>query len=238
MGKRKKKILPVAILLVASVPFLAGAENVSSQNNSSSQGVGNSNNTEKTVVEESTISGNQVQNQVQTQNAGEEQQLQVNTEEALEAGKEPGESYQGKSEIHSINQRSIIDEKIEALLSDESIQGKIGRQVKEIAVQQQQSQKIIEEGLGKIEARQGLIKKIFGTDSEALENLKRQLEQNRAMTRELQGLQAQVTDQADRDQIQGTIQVLEEQNLALESQIQTEEQNKGWFDWLLKIFGN
>jgi alanine-alpha-ketoisovalerate/valine-pyruvate aminotransferase len=80
------------------------------------------------------------------------------------------------------------------------------------------------------------MKKIFGADFGALQNLKQQLEQNEIRVNELQNLEEQIVDQTSQSQVQEAIQVLENQNQVLEKHIQLEEQEEGWFGWFFKIF--
>ena len=199
--------------------------------------------------------GNKVKNQVKTQNAGENTQLQVNTqemvetgkemieagekilkdnEEALEAGKKMIKAY-GKSD-NARQHMDVVAEKVEELLSDENGQGRIGQQVKEIAAQQKQAQGVTEKQLDKLESRWGITKKLFGANRKAIQSLKQQMEQDQIRMRQLQQLQIQTTNQADRDQIQAMVQALIEQDTSLSEQIYTEEQSKGMFNWFTKLF--
>jgi hypothetical protein len=178
--------------------------------------------------------GNQVQNQVNTQNAGEDSQLQVNTQESFEANEE-GVKSQGRSDTARQNM-SMVAQKVEELLSDETNQGGIGQQVKDIANQQKQAQGEIKQQLDKLESRQGLMKKLFGADPKTIKNLKQQIEQNQLRIQQFQQLQNQTTNQADETQLQEMIQALTEQNTALADQVQIEEQVGSVFGWLIKLF--
>ena len=109
--------------------------------------------------------GNQVQNQVKTQNAGEDSQLNVNTQENLQVN----EDSQGRSDT-ARQHMSNVAQKVEELLNDEEAQGGIGQQVKIIAQQQKQAQGEITGQLNKLESRQGLMKKLFGADQKAIKN--------------------------------------------------------------------
>jgi hypothetical protein len=175
--------------------------------------------------------GSQVQNQVKTQNAGEDSQLNVNTQESLQAKK----GSQGRSDTARQNM-SVVAQKVEELLESEGAQGGIGQQVKTIAQQQKQAQGEITGQLNKLESRQGLMKKLFGADQKAIKNLKQQMEQNQLRIQQLQELQNQIANQAEETQIQELIQALVEQNTALEDKIQAEEQVGSVFGWLLKLF--
>jgi hypothetical protein len=186
-----------------------------------------------TTHEDATVDpqGNQVQNQIKTQNSGEDSQLNVNTQESLKVN----EDSQGRSDT-ARQHMSNVAQKVEELLSDEQIQGGIGQRVKVIAQQQKQAQGEITGQLNKLESRQGIMKKLFGADQKAIKNLKQQMEQNQLRIQELQEMQNQVANQAEEAQIQELVQALVEQNTVLEDQIQAEEQVGSIFGWLLKLF--
>jgi hypothetical protein len=235
MQRRKKKILFFTVSLAVIIPFLANADNKNNPGNVNAQENKNFVNVEEEVLDESVIqenqNENQVQNQVKTENAGEEKQLRVNTEEVLQAGEEIVESQVGKVKNYYAEfyggSENFVAEKVKELLDIDNMQGGIGQRVKEIATQQQQAQEAAKEQLNKIEARQGLMKKIFGADFGALQNLKQQLEQNEIRVNELQNLEEQIVDQTSQSQVQEAIQVLENQNQVLEKHIQLEEQEEG-----------
>ena len=173
---------------------------------------GSQGNTQEVVAEdEETVvapQGNQVQNQnqIKTQNQGEETQLQVATQH------------------------------MEQLMDMEGLSKEVGNKVKTIAQEQVQTQTQIQTQLNKLESRPGLMKKLFGPDYGAIKNLKQQMEQNRLRIQQLEQLQNQVTNQADETQLQEAIQALVEQNTALEEQIQAEEQVGSLFGWLFRLF--
>ncbi len=248
-----KKIIMLAVLFsVTAMSFSALAKD-DQENQGNQQGVDNSVTYQTDAAVD--FQGNKVKNQVKTQNAGENTQLQVNTqemvetgkemieagekilkdnEEALEAGKKMIKAY-GKSD-NARQHMDVVAEKVEELLSDENGQGRIGQQVKEIATQQKQAQGVTEKQLDKLESRWGITKKLFGANRKAIQSLKQQMEQDQIRMRQLQQLQIQTTNQADRDQIQAMVQALIEQDTSLSEQIYTEEQSKGMFNWFTKLF--
>lgn len=248
-----KKIIMLAVLFsVTAMSFSALAKD-DQENQGNQQGVDNSVTYQTDAAVD--FQGNKVKNQVKTQNAGENTQLQVNTqemvetgkemieagekilkdnEEALEAGKKMIKAY-GKSD-NARQHMDVVAEKVEELLSDENGQGRIGQQVKEIAAQQKQAQGVTEKQLDKLESRWGITKKLFGANRKAIQSLKQQMEQDQIRMRQLQQLQIQTTNQADRDQIQAMVQALIEQDTSLSEQIYTEEQSKGMFNWFTKLF--
>jgi DNA-binding MarR family transcriptional regulator len=177
--------------------------------------------------------GNQVQNQnqVQIQNQSEDSQLMIETQEqeGLQVNKPNPRSQTARENM------SQVAEKVEELLAIPGYQGGIGDQVKEIAQAQKQSQAQIETELDKLEAKSGFIKRLFGPDYKAIKNLNQQMEQNRLRIQQLKELVNQVQNQADQNQIEETIQALNQQNIALQEQIQAEEKIGSLFGWLLRL---
>jgi len=231
-----KKTFPISVLVISlfilpAVVLAQGSQQGQSQGTQQQDKI-----QDPTIHDEETVvpQGNQIQKQVNTQNAGEDSQLNVNTQESFKTNEE-SQGSQSRSENARLNM-SIVAEKVEELLSDEKIQGGIGQEIKEIAQNQKQSQGDIEGQLNKLESRQGLTKKIFGADRRAIKNIKQQIEQNQLRIQQLQELQNQVVNQADEAQIKELVQVLVTQNIALEEQIQAEEQVGSVFGWLLKLF--
>jgi len=229
-----KKIITISAISLAALvlPSFVLARDSKQQGQDSQQEV------QDIVIDEGSAEisgqGNEVQNQVKTQNAGEDSQLQVSTKESFQANEE-AVSSQGRSDTARQNM-SVVAEKVEELLSDETRQGGIGQQVKDIANQQKLAQTEIRGQMDKLNSRQGFIKKLFGADKKAIKNLGQQIEQNQLRIQQLQELQTQVTNQADETQIQELTQALVEQNTALADQVQAEEQVGSVLGWLISLF--
>lgn len=155
-----------------------------------------------------TPKGNQVQNenQIQTQNQGEETQLMVATQQ------------------------------MQQLMSMEGFTEEVGTKIRTLAQEQVQAQTQIQTQLNKLESKSGLMKKLFGPDFGAIKNLNQQVEQNRLRIQELQQLQNQVTNQADKTKLQEAIQTLLNQNTSLQEQVKAEEKVGSIFGWLVKLF--
>ncbi len=143
-------------------------------------------------------------------------------------------SVSSRSEI-ARQHMSVVAETVEELLTTQGAKGGIGQQISEVARQQQQAQEDIEEQVDKLEARRGLMKKLFGPDYKAIKNLNRQMGRNQLRIQQLEQLQTQVTNQADQTQIQGTVQAMVEQNTVLQEQVRAEEQVGSLFGWLFKL---
>jgi len=181
----------------------------------------------------------QNQNQVQTQNQGEEQGLQVATqeqegqEEENDRAKEP-KKESPRSQV-AREYMSLVAQKVEELLIARTVKGGIGEQVREVAKEQQVAQGETQEELEKLENRQGLWKKLFGPNYQAIKNLKRQREHNEERIRLLEQLKNQVVNQAEANQIAETTEALTQLNNSLQEQIEAEEDTQSLFGWLFRL---
>lgn len=193
-----------------SVLIIAGLLSTTSvafaKNETAGQGTQN---TPKSVIEN--------KNEVQTKNQGEETMLQVNTEEKENLG-------------------SIVSQKVEELLNDETLEKGIGQQVKQFVQEQKQTQDKIQTHLNTAENRNALLKGLIGPDFKSLQNAKAQLEQNQMRIKNLEELKLQLTNQSDLTMVTETIQALVDQNTALQSQIEEEESSSSLLGWLFKLF--
>ncbi len=176
--------------------------------------------------------GNKVQNAVQTQNQGEESQLQVMTEEKLGTG---AGSSMGKRSDQAIQHMSEVAKQVQGMLEIRTIGG-IGDQVREVARMQNQAQEKIAEHVMKMETKNQLLKKLFGPDYQSITSLHQLISENTVRIAQLQSLLTQVQNYADRTQIEATIQSIVSQNTALNNLIQEEAQTRSMFGWLLRLF--
>lgn len=223
------------LVLIIAVAFLSVNSAVySSKNESGSQGT---NQEEQQII---VPTGNQVQNQnqVETQNKGEESQLNVNTQEQESLGenqdeKEGSGSARSKVAMENI---SIVSENVEKLLMDDTSENGIGKEVRQIAQDQKQAQGQIKTDLEKVDKRGGLLKSLIGPDYQALKNMQKQMEQNQLRIQQLEKLMTQLSNQNDITMVQETIQVLTDQNTALQDKVVLEEKMASLFGWFFKLF--
>ncbi len=187
-------------------------------------------------VDTASPTGNQTQNQVSTQNMGEDTNLQVRTEEQESTGAGNGTGLENKNP-NAVEHMSIVAQRVQELLQVKT-KGGIGDQVRIIAQDQNQAQDQIQARLDKIEAKGNLVKSLFGSDYKAIKDLKQLLEQNQLRIQELQQLMNQVTNEADEATIQETIEALTQENISLQEIISSEESMKSLFGWLVKLFVN
>lgn len=130
---------------------------------------------------------------------------------------------------------SIVAAKVEELLTTRGLQGGIGEQVREIVKQQQQAQTQTQEQLNKLDSRKGFLKKLIGPNYKALGNLERQVERNQERVRQLEQLRNQLANWSDQTQVAEAIQVLTEQNTALQEVMVEEEQVSSLLGWLFRL---
>ena len=176
--------------------------------------------------------GKNIENKVQTQNQGEESQLQVQTEEKL--GTEMTTNMGTRSE-KAMENMSEVAKQVQGMLEIRTTGG-IGDQVRIVAKEQNQAQEKIQEHVMKMESKSEVLKKLFGPDYKSLASLNELIAENTVRIEQLQELLTQVQNYADRTQIEATIQSIVSQNTALNNLIQEEAQTRSMFGWLLRMF--
>ena len=167
--------------------------------------------------------GKVVQNQVKTQNQGEDQQLQVETRE-----------QEGTESAHINQNMSTVTQKVQELLQLKTTGG-IGDQVRVVAREQNQSQVQLQQQVNKLNGKSALAKFFFGSDYKAINEIHKLLDQNRVRIQQLQQLQTQLTNTGDQTLIQAAIQAIEQQNTSLQDMLNSENKNFSLFGWLAKF---
>jgi len=180
-------------------------------------------------------SGNQVsnQNKVETRNAGDNTQLQINTQEKESFGTGSGMAAENRNQ-NAVENMSSVAQQVQQLLLIRTTGG-IGEQVRQVAQEQNQAQTQIQQELNKLETQSNFTKKIFGPNYKAINNLNQQMAQNQLRIQKLEQLADQVQNQAEAAQLRETIQALIQQNTALQSQVQAELHVSSLLGWLLKL---
>ncbi len=173
-----------------------------------------------------------MQNRVQTQNMGEETQLEVKTQESLRETEVIPRSRAINKEVNE--QMGTVAKKVQILLSDESNTGGIGQEVKEVAQQQQEAQQEMEKELNKLKSRWTLTRRILGTNRNAVRTLEQIREKNKERIKTVERLRLQAGSEGN--QLQETEQALEIQNEYLTQLIETEKENEGFWGWVRNLF--
>ena len=222
-----KKILLGLLAFMLVTPVVAAQNNgTGAQMGSGSQQAGST----SVVV---TPMGNKVENKVQTQNQGEESQLQVQTEEKL--GTEATTTMMGTRSEKAMENMSEVAKQVQGMLEIRTTGG-IGDQVRVVAKEQNQAQEKIQEHVMKMETKNVMLKKLFGPDVKSLASLTELIAENTVRIEQLQTLLMQVQNYTDRTQIEATIQSIISQNTALNNLIQEENQTRSMFGWLIRLF--
>ena len=170
--------------------------------------------------------GVQNRNQINTQNAGEDSQLQLVTQEGENLGDGQGLGFQNMSEVAK---------QVQALLQVRTVGG-IGEQVRQIAQEQNQAQTLIQRQLDKLESKGKLARFLTGTNFEAIKSLEQQIVENQLRIQLLIELQTQLSNQSDIAAVQQTIQALIQENTFLQAKIGAEMQTRSLFGWLFRLF--
>ena len=174
----------------------------------------------------------QIQNQVQVQNQGKDTQLQVNIQEQTGLNQGVGEGLQNRNQ-NAVQNMSEVAKQVQQMLQVRT-EGGIGEQVRQIAQEQNQAQTQIQTQLNKLDSKGQFARIMTGTDYSAVENIRAQLVQNQNRIQQREQLQPQLTNQADQEVVQATIEALVAQNNSLQERITAEEQTKSMFGWLIR----
>lgn len=130
---------------------------------------------------------------------------------------------------------SEVAKQVQGLLETKT-QGGIGDQVRLIAREQNQAQIHVEEQLTKLEKRSAFKTALFGPDYKAISNIQAVIEENTLRIEQLQEVMTQLVNQSDKTAVQETIQALEQENVALQDLVDTGEQTRSMFGWLMRLF--
>lgn len=238
MKNKSLSIFLATVILLSLTTFVQAAKNDGAGSGtvtgSSGQGSVTSQQATTTSPSQPTV---QVQNQVKTQNQGEDSQLMIETKEETNLNK-TGNNVKNESPRNEVakERMSDVSTQVETLLANKTMKGGIGEQVKQIASEQKQAQEQVKSNLDQVENRKGLIKSLIGPDYKALKNMEDQLEANQLRIEKLTELKTELINQSDIDMIEATIQALTEQNTQLQETVAGEFQSKSMFGWLFKFF--
>lgn len=223
----KKYILLSFLFLLAINPALAkgstDAQGQQGQNSVSTAPI--TTNKSNTV----TPTNNQVKNEnvVQTKNQGEDSKLSVKTQEVEQLNKAVDESVNKVSDyVHQ-----LIEER-----KTTGIKGGIGEKVSEFAQNQTKLQDEVKADVKELNSRSKLIKTLIGSDKKIIKSMKQKMEQNVLMIKQLEQLKLETKNSGDLQQLQETIDLMSNQNMALQNKINKESDINGMFGWLINLF--
>jgi len=176
-----------------------------------------------------TPTGNQVKNanEVQTKNQGEDSQLSVKTQEVEQLNQAVDESVNKVSDyVHQ-----LIEER-----KTTGIKGGIGEKVSEFAQSQIKLQDEVKADVKELNSRSKLTKTLIGSDKKIIKSMKQKMEQNALMIKQLEQLKLETKNSGDLKQLQETIDLMSNQNMALQNKINKESDINGMFGWLINLF--
>lgn len=164
------------------------------------------------------------QNEVQTKNQGEDQQLNVKTQE--------------NEQLNQTVEESLVkvSDQVQNLIDTVGAKGGIGQQVKEIAQNQTKLQNEIKLDIDKLNSRGTLTKLIVGSDKQLIKTMQQKMNQNQLMIQQLEQLKLKTNNTADLQQLQSTVDLMTYQNTSLQNKIDKENESNGLFGWLLIFF--
>lgn len=214
----KKYIVLSFLFLLVSSPIFAA------QNQTGGQGTTTQTQQQLNVSPSPTGSQVKNQNEIKTQNQGEEQQLNIQTEESEQLNQEVD------------NNLNKVSDQVQELLDTVGAKGGIGQQVKEIAQNQVKMQDQIKSNFDQLNSRGTVAKFFIGSDKKLIKTMEQKMEQNRLMIQQLEQLKLQTKNSADLKQLQETITLMTNQNTALQNKVNTENKINGIFGWLINLF--
>ncbi len=242
MKNRYLSIFLATVIFLSLVTFVQAAKNSDSDGGAGntvgqgSAGQGTSAGTQKTTTAPSQPTM-QVKNQIETKNQGEDSQLKVETKEETSTvvGSGIAKNESPRNDMAE-EKMSDVANQVEELLTNKTMKGGIGEQVKQIATQQKQAQEQVKAQLDQVGNRKGLLKSLIGPDYKALKDVEKQIEENQLRIEQLTELKTQLANQSDIAMLEETIQDLTEQNTQLQDTVVNESQTKSMFGWLYKYF--
>lgn len=162
-------------------------------------------------------SGMQVQNRVQTENKGEESELQVKTMDQTQAA-------------------NGVSQAVQSLLAMPERKGGIGQEVKQIANAQNEDQPKINASIEKINSRSKFAKSLFGADQKSLQELKQLQLKNEQRIESIQELMVKTTSESELSELKLAMTAMVDQNAVIASEIDLADSSKGLFGWMLRLF--
>lgn len=168
-------------------------------------------------------------NSIQTTN-NEEDQLEIDSQQ------QSGSSSADRKRLDVGNRLNKVSDQVHQLLQSRINNTGIGKQVREIAQNQEKAQEKIKSSYNKLNSRKRFFSFLFGSDHKSLESLTSQLNENQERIDRLTELRDQIANQADSQQIQETIDSMTDQNTSLKDLVGSENKRKSIFGWVLKLF--
>jgi len=221
----KKYLILSFLFLLAAVPTLA-KNSTNTQNQQDQLVVSSQSTTSPTQKVTVSSTGNQTKNanEVKTQNQGEEQKLNVKTQESEQLNQTVDDNL------------TKVSDQVHKLIETVGAKTGIGQQVKEIAQNQEKIQERIKSSYYELKNRGQLVRLFVGSDKKIIQALEEMTEENKQIIQQLEAMKAKTKNQADLKQLQETIDLMLYQNKSLGEKISKEKQVNGLFGWFVNLF--
>jgi hypothetical protein len=201
--------------------------------------------------------GTTVQNQQQTQNQGEDTQIQTQSNEQVQSGnteqnqtqqqtQNQGEETQIQTKAQIREQaktvngemyRNTVSNVVQELLEvADNTKGGIGEQVRVIAQEQEKTREQVADQIESIQQRNGIKTFLIGTNYRNLGALRSEMVNTENRLKQLNNLMEQTQNQSDQDTLQLQIQTMQAEQERINSFIQTNESKFSLFGWFVKLF--
>lgn len=206
------------------------------QNQSNSQNSSEEREQEKNQLQ--TENTNQNQEKEQSNNVNREEQNQSQVENATQENqlKNQKSNDANTNQPPSIKEQTkIIGERLSNLIGDEKIDNEITNQIENFFNKNENIQNDAQEQLKTLQSKQGIIRKLFGTDQRIVENLEKQIKINEEKLNQLEKLKLNINDEQARQEIEKIIENTNQENQKLADQIRNEKNIRGALSWFVDI---
>jgi len=179
---------------------------------------------------------NQAQNKVQAGNAEQntvKSQGNANSQGAVKkAGSEKSDDASDMPSELSQQRRSRVANAVQEMLKVADRQGGVGKQIREIAQNQNKIQEEAEDSMQKAQKRSRFAKFLIGPNYKEIKNIKTKLEQHKEKIDELKQLRESVGGSYDKNILDNQIKVMEEITQELDGQATKERKGFSLLGWM------
>ncbi len=151
----------------------------------------------------------------------------------------PPVQNRNRASINALEHRSAVANFVQGLLKVADREpGGIGGQVREVARAQSSSTETVVQAMEKVQTRSKIKTFLFGSDYKNLGKLRSEMVQTRNRLEQLNRLLSEVTNEADKTELQNQISTLEQEQEKIQTFIAQKEQEGKYslFGWLMKLF--
>lgn len=134
------------------------------------------------------------------------------------------------------SQRSAVASFVQSLLAVANREGGIGKQVRAVAMSEQDSASTSANAIAKVEGVGGLHALFLGSDYHSLGQLRSEMATTSANIAKLKDLLSNATSDSDKAELSAQIQVLEDSQAQVAAFVQSHESQFSFFGWFTKIF--